>query len=117
VAIAGAAVSVAAVAAAIHRVSALLSGVPPGQERLLPATLRISLAATVMTGPLWIGARLLAGVDGQLGALAGAAAVCLVSAAAYLGVQALLRAPETAWLLGAVTRSGRRGTGEERDPA
>jgi putative peptidoglycan lipid II flippase len=111
VVIAGLAVSAAAVAAAIHRVHALLVATRPGEERLLPAVGRIMLAAAAMAAPLWIGARLLAGVEDQVAALAGAAAACVAGGATYLGVQALLRAPETAWLLGALTR--RRQPGSE----
>jgi len=108
VALAGLAVSVAAGVAAAHRVAALLRGVPLGDERLLPAMGRIGVGAVVMVGPLWIGGRLLANVHGQFGAMAGAAAVFLVSTVAYVGVEALLRAPEAAWLLGALRR-GRVG--------
>ena len=109
VAIAGLSVSLAAGVAATHRIAALLRGVPPGAERLLPAMVRIGLGAVLMVGPLWIGRRLLADVHGQLAAMAGATAVFLVSVAVYVGVQALLRAPEAAWLLGALSRGGRRG--------
>ncbi|HEY6748323.1 MAG TPA: lipid II flippase MurJ [Mycobacteriales bacterium] len=101
---AGLAVAVGAGAGAVHRISALLRGLPPGGERLLPAVLRTALAAGLMAGPLWVGARLLAPVTGQLGALAGAALVCLLGGTAYLGVQALLRAPETGWVLGALSQ-------------
>jgi peptidoglycan biosynthesis protein MviN/MurJ (putative lipid II flippase) len=103
---AGIAVSVAALAAAIHRISGLLRALPAGDERLAPAVLRTGLAAAIMAGPLWLGARQLAAVDGQLRALLGAVTVCLVGGACYLAVQVLLRAPETGWLAGAL-RPGR----------
>jgi putative peptidoglycan lipid II flippase len=111
---AGVAVAVAAVAGAVHRISALLRSLPAGGERLLPAVLRTGLAAVLMAGPLWVGGRLLAPIDGQLGALAGAAVVCLLGATAYLGVQALLRAPETGWVLGALSQ--RRAAYATRGP-
>jgi putative peptidoglycan lipid II flippase len=102
--LAGLAVSAAAVAGAAHRVIALLRGVALGAERLVPGVTRTAVAATVSIVPLWIGRRLLAGVDQQLLALAGTAAVCVVSAMVYLAVQVLLRAPESTWLLGALKR-------------
>jgi len=104
VALAGLAVSAAAVTAATHRICGLLRSLPTGEERMLPAAGRIALAAAVMTIPLWIGARLLGAGMSQFGALLGATAVWLVATAAYVGVHALLRAPETAWLFDALAR-------------
>jgi putative peptidoglycan lipid II flippase len=100
----GLAVSVAAVAGAVHRVAALLRGVPPGDERLVPGLARTALAAAAMVVPLCLGRRLLADVDEHVAALFGAAVVGLVSAAVYLAVQLLLHAPESTWLLGELKR-------------
>jgi len=100
----GLAVSVAAVAGAVHRVAALLRGVPPGDERLVPGLARTTLAAAAMVVPLCLGRRLFADVDEQVAALLGAVVVGLVSAAVYLAVQLLLRAPEPTWLLGELKR-------------
>jgi putative peptidoglycan lipid II flippase len=101
------AVAAAAVAGAAHRIWRLLGDLPAGGERLQPAVVRTGLAAVVMAGPLWAGARALQPDAGQFGALAGATLVCLVGAATYLGVQVLLRAPEAGWLLAAVMRRQR----------
>lgn len=104
VAVAGLGVSAAAVVAAIHCVRVLDRGLPATTERLGPTLARALVAAAVMALPLLVAARLLAHVEGQVAALGGAVLACLVAGACYLGVQRLLRAPETAWLLGAVLR-------------
>jgi putative peptidoglycan lipid II flippase len=104
VAVAGLGVSVAAVVAAVHCVVILDRGLPATAERLVPALLRALAAAAVMAVPLAVAARLLAHVEGHLAALGGAVGACLVAGACYLGVARLLRAPEAAWLLGAVLR-------------
>jgi putative peptidoglycan lipid II flippase len=123
VTIAGVAVSVAALTAAAHRVAMVLRGLPAGEERLGVAVVRIGLGVAAMTGPLLIGTRLLGPVRGQLEALAGAVAIGAVGIVVYVAVLGLLRAPEAAWLKGALTRRGRpvagrhRSTGRHREPA
>jgi putative peptidoglycan lipid II flippase len=106
VAAAGLAVSVAALAGAAHRIAGLLRSLPAGDERLVPAAARIAVGAAAMVVPLLLGARLVDGLPGQVGALAGTTAVCLVAGAGYLAVEALLGAPEAGWLAGAL-RPGR----------
>jgi putative peptidoglycan lipid II flippase len=113
VVLASAAVSVAALAGAAHRIAGLLSGAPVGVERLGPAVLRSVLSAAVMVPPLWVGRALLSGVDSQVGALAGVAAVTLPAAAAYVAVQAAFRAPEAGWLVAALLPGRRSRPGVE----
>jgi hypothetical protein len=60
-----------------------------------------------------VAAYLLSGPHGQLVALAGAVAACVVAGACYLGAQRLLRAPEAAWLIDAVLRRGTPALGTE----
>jgi hypothetical protein len=112
VAVAGLGVSAAAVVAAVVCVRALLRGLPRTGESLLVPALRTAAAAVVMAVPLGLAARemaggaLFTGPGGRFVALAGAVVACLVSGAAYVGTQWLLRAPEATWLLGALR--GRR---------
>lgn len=108
VAVAGAGVSVAALVAALRCVRVMLRGLPRTPERLGLPLARTVLAAAVMALPLALAEQLLAG-RGEVVALAGAVAACLVGGVVYLGAQWLLRAPEAGWLIGALTgRSGRR---------
>jgi peptidoglycan biosynthesis protein MviN/MurJ (putative lipid II flippase) len=109
----GLAVSIAAIVAATHRITALLRDLPKGEERLLRPLCRTAFAAAVMAGPLLVTAHLLGGRTGQVIALTAAMGACLVSGAVYLGMQALLRAPEVGWFLGALpgARLGRSGAG------
>jgi peptidoglycan biosynthesis protein MviN/MurJ (putative lipid II flippase) len=81
---------------------------PRGGERLLPTVLRALVASAITAGVAWETARL---VDGTLGAHGGRALVAMlaatvIGAGVYLGVQALLRAPELAWI-----GAGARGHG------
>jgi hypothetical protein len=70
-----------------------------------------------MLVPLRLGAWLTSGVQGPLGSLAAAAAVGLVAALAYLGVEAALRAPEAGWLAGALGRGGTRAADTAAAPS
>lgn len=106
VVLAGLAVSLAAVAGAAHRVRALLRGLPPGTERLLPSALRTTAAGAVTAVPLLLAGHLLAGA-GAAASLAGALAACAVAGVVYLAVLRLLRADEPAWLLAALRRPAR----------
>jgi murein biosynthesis integral membrane protein MurJ len=78
---------------------------PRGGERLLPTVLRALAASAVMAGVAWEAARF---VDGELGPHGGHALVAMLAAivtgaGVYLAAQALLRAPELAWI-GAAAR-------------
>ena len=113
VAVAGLGVSVAAVASAVHCVRILDRGLPASGERLLPTLVRALAGAVVMAVPLGVAARLLAHTHGHVAALGGAVGACVVGGACYLGVERLLRAPETTWLVGGVLRRGNPALGSE----
>jgi peptidoglycan biosynthesis protein MviN/MurJ (putative lipid II flippase) len=113
VAVAGLGVSVSAVVAAVHCVRVLDRGLPATAERLAPTLGRSVAAALVAAVPLAAAAYLLSGPHGQLVALAGAVAACVVAGACYLGAQRLLRAPEAAWLIDAVLRRPTPALGTE----
>ena len=78
---------------------------PRGGERLLPTVLRALTASAVMAGCAWGTARLARGaMDAGSGrAVIAMLAATVAGAAVYLAIQALMRAPELAWI-GAAAR-------------
>jgi hypothetical protein len=81
--------------------------------------LRTAAAALVMVLPVGLAAHVMSGggvftgPGGRFVALAGAVLACLLGGAVYLVTQAVLRAPEATWLLGAL-RGRRADPLEER---
>jgi len=98
----GMAMTVSAATAACHLAARLWRRLGPrGSERLIPSLARFVLGAGVMAAPAWVTARTVADrLGGPFGSRAGLVAAALVGVAAYVAVEALLRAPEVDWLIG-----------------
>jgi putative peptidoglycan lipid II flippase len=74
-----------------------------GGERILPTFVRAAIASALMGAGAWGTARLVSHVLDAKGArLAAMLAATLVGLVLYLGFQALMRAPEIAWIGGAL---------------
>jgi murein biosynthesis integral membrane protein MurJ len=90
---------------------------PRGGERILPTLARAAIASALMGAGAWATARLVTHVLDAKGArLAAMLAATLVGLALYLAFQALMRAPEIAWvgaaLRGRLNRTAATNTGE-----
>ncbi len=96
----GCALSAGAVVSAAYLVWTLLRRLPPGEASLARPVGRTILASVVTAIPA---AATATGVDALTGSpLLGVLAAALVGATLYGGGQALLRAPELAWITGAL---------------
>lgn len=77
----------------------------PGPQRLLPSLARFGAGTVVMAGPAWLVATAVSRWLGPpLGPRVAIVAAALVGAAIYVTTQALLRAPEVAWLAGGLSQ-------------
>jgi putative peptidoglycan lipid II flippase len=90
-----------------------------GGERILPTVVRAAIASAVMGAGAWATARLVSHVLDAKGArLAAMLAATLVGLALYLACQALMRAPEIAWIGAALRgRLNRTAATNTREPA
>ena len=110
----GVAYSVGTIAGALCMWRMLSGRIFTGPQRLLPSILRTGLAALAMAGPVWLTTHaVFAASSGRTGAGLAIAAGAAVGITTFVGVSALLRAPELTWLL----KSVRRGDRLQSEPA
>ncbi|MFN2518921.1 MAG: murein biosynthesis integral membrane protein MurJ [Jatrophihabitantaceae bacterium] len=95
----GLAYSTSIVVAALHLCAHLARELGPGRARLAPSVARTTVGAAAMVGPAWLTtAAALAWLDPPLGPRVGMLGAVLIGVLVFVGLQAILRTPELAWL-------------------
>lgn len=99
----GLAVSASNLVGAWHLTSKVRRHLRGGRERLAPSLIRIGVGAAVMVAPAWA-AWLVAHrwIEGQLSSVIGVVAASVLGGGAFFAIQALMHAPELAWVAGGV---------------
>ena len=97
-ALVGCAVSLGALAGAAHLLRALVSDLPPGEERLTSSAWRVAAAAAAMALPLVVARQLLVDVTGHLAVWVGQLTAVALAGAVFVVVAHRLGVPEAAWL-------------------
>jgi putative peptidoglycan lipid II flippase len=104
----GLSLAVGSLCAAGYLLAHLRRVLPRGGQSPVPSLLRACAAAAVMAVAAWETARLVGqAVQGPGGHLIAMLAATVVGAAIYFGAQAVMRAPELAWVSAALTGRGR----------
>lgn len=104
-AVAGIAYSIANLVSGLHLARRVHQGLPAGGAAVLPSLLRTIFGTLCMALPAaftfhWVSASM----GRTAGTATGLAAACTVGSVIYFSVQAILKAPEMAWLLGGLRR-------------
>jgi murein biosynthesis integral membrane protein MurJ len=108
----GLGMSIGSVSAALYLVRHLISGLPRGEEPVLRPLLRTAACSAVMVAPALATAEATASLlPGAVGRVLAMLAATVMGAGLYFASQAVLRAPQMAWVAGALRGRGLRPPG------
>jgi putative peptidoglycan lipid II flippase len=101
----GLAFSASVAVSAGHLIIRVCRGLNRGAERLGPSLVKVLTGTAVMAGPAWVtGQTVPAWIGPPLGSRIGIVAAALVGAVVFIGLQALWRTRELAWIAGGFTQ-------------